>query len=94
MDTTHKIIIDSTHKTIQEVKGLEYKKIRVTLMDGTIFIADLTEFEDVYCFPTSKQWNQVSIDSYGRGLIWSSRFEVHIDQICYCVESIEQKSAS
>ena len=94
MDTTHKIIIDSAHKTIQEVEGFKYKKIRVALTDGTVFVADLTELEGVYCFPTSEQWNQISIDSYGRGLIWPSRFEVHIDQICYCVESIEQKSAS
>ena len=94
MDTTHKIVIDSTHKAIQEVKGLEYKKIQVTLTDGMVFVADLTEFESVYCFPTLEQWKQISIDSYGRGLIWPSRFEVHIDQICYCVESIQQRSAS
>lgn len=93
MDTTHKIIIDSTHKAIKEVEGLEYKKIRVTLTNGTIFVADLSEFETVYCFPTPNQWNQVSIDSYGRGIIWSSKFEVHIDQVCHFADSIEQKSA-
>ena len=94
MDTTHKVIINSTHKAIKEVEGFEYKKIRITLTDGTIFVADLSEFESVYCFPTSDQWNEVSVDSYGRRLIWSSRFEVHIDQVSHFVDFIEQKSAS
>ena len=94
MDSTNKIIIDSTSKYIGKVEGLEYKKIKVTLTNQTTFIADLTRFESVYCFPNPNEWNQVSVDSYGRGLIWPSRFEVHIDQICHCVDSIQQKSAS
>ena len=57
-------------------------------------MTDLSKFETVYCFPNPDQWNEVSIDSYGRELIWSSRFEVHIDQVCHFVDSIEQKSAS
>ena len=44
MDTTHKIVIDSTHKAIQEVKGLEYKKIQVTLTDWTSFINSPLKF--------------------------------------------------
>jgi hypothetical protein len=36
----------------------------------------------VYCYPkTEEEWRQVAIDSYGLGLVWTTRFEVHVDQV-------------
>ena len=33
--------------------------------------------------------SRVSIDSYGLGLVWASRFEVHVDQIIGLATRIE-----
>ena len=38
-------------------------------------------FKGVRPFLIYEEWTQVSVDSYGRALIWTSRFEAHIDQI-------------
>lgn len=84
--------MDSTNKIIKFFEILEYKKIKITLNDGTIVFSNLEDFEDVYCFPKQADWNNVSIDSYGRGLIWSTRFEVHIDQIIDASYSVENKN--
>jgi hypothetical protein len=54
----------------------------VEVSDGRRYHADLTSFERVYCYPRDEAaWRQVSADSYGLGLVWASRFEVHIDQV-------------
>jgi hypothetical protein len=48
----------------------------------------------VHCFPQDKAaWSKVSVDGYGLGLIWASRFEVHVDQViglAYKVEDINR----
>ncbi|MBI2027871.1 MAG: hypothetical protein HYS98_08760 [Deltaproteobacteria bacterium] len=50
--------------------------------DGNRYYSDLSSLKKVYCYPkNSDEWKNVSIDSYGMGLIWGTRFEVHIDQI-------------
>lgn len=77
---------------IKSFEILDYKKIKVTLNDGTVVFSNLEEFEDVYCFPKEVDWKQVSVDSYGRGLIWSTRFEVHIDQIIDASYSVEKEN--
>mgnify|MGYP003496536163 FL=1 len=84
--------MDSANKIIKYFEILEYKKIKITLNDGTILFSNLEEFEDVYCFPKKGEWGNVSLDSYGRGLIWSTRFEVHIDQIIDSSYSIQKEN--
>lgn len=71
-----------TDPLIVKIEIPEYKKIIIEASDGLRYHSDLSELSRVYCFPKSKEeWTQVSVDSYGRVLIWTSRFEVHIDQI-------------
>lgn len=71
-----------TDPLIVKIEIPEYKKIIIEASDGLCYHSDLSELSRVYCFPKSKEeWTQVSVDSYGRVLIWTSRFEVHIDQI-------------
>ena len=36
------------------------------------------------------EWKKCSIDSYGLGIIWSSRFEVHSDQVVGLANKIEK----
>jgi hypothetical protein len=86
--------VDSTNKIIKYFEILEYKKIKIILNDGTIIFSNLDEFEDVYCFPKEGDWKNVSIDSYGRGLIWSTRFEVHIDQVIDASYSTEKENSA
>ena len=83
--------MDSTNKIIRSAIAVDYKKIRVVLTDGTVLFADLSEFNDVYCFPSKEDWKNLSVDSYGRGIVWVSRFEVHIDQVLACTFSVEQE---
>lgn len=71
-----------TDPVIVKIAIPEYKKIIIEASDGLRYHSDLSELSRVYCFPKSKEeWTQVNVDSYGRALIWTSRFEAHIDQI-------------
>lgn len=72
----------TTAPVIIKIEILEYRKVVIEASDGLRYYSDLSALSQVYCFPKSKEeWTQVSIDSYGRALIWTSRFEAHIDQI-------------
>lgn len=55
-----------------------------------IYYSDLSSLKDVYCYPKSnEEWKKVNIDSYGLGLMWSSRFEVHVDQVIALATKVE-----
>lgn len=81
---------------IYKVTTHEYKKIIIDTTDGFRYYSDLSSFENVYCFPKDKfAWDQVRSDGYGLSLIWTSRFEVHIDQViglAYKKESIAESA--
>ena len=74
----------------------EYQKIVVEASNGIRYFSDLSKLYIVYCFPKNKtEWDLVSADSYGTALIWTSRFEVHMDQIiglAYKQEKIAQSA--
>lgn len=84
--------MDCSNKIIRSIEAIEYKKIKVIFSDGTMVFSDLSDFSDVYCFPVKNDWKNCSIDSYGRGIIWSSRFEVHIDQVVDNSYSVEKEA--
>jgi hypothetical protein len=72
----------TTAPVIIKVEISEFRKVVIEASDGLRYHSDLSALSQVYCFPKSKEeWAQVSVDSYGRSLIWTSRFEAHIDQI-------------
>ncbi|EKD52171.1 MAG: hypothetical protein ACD_62C00089G0002 [uncultured bacterium] len=74
--------MDQTATIITAVSTPEYKKIVIETLQGLRYTADLACFESVYCFPKNfAEWQKVSIDSDSLALIWSSRFEVHGDQV-------------
>lgn len=67
---------------ILRVSAPEHGRVIVDAADGMRYHADLSVFAGVCCFPlTEHEWRQITIDSYGLGLVWSNRFEVHADQI-------------
>ena len=82
---------------IRNVQVSEYSKVIVETSDGKRYFSDLSALAQVYCFPSDMSaWSKISIDSYGLGLIWASRFEVHVDQVIGLAFKIEEtmKSAS
>ena len=86
--------MDSPSPVITKISTPSFKKVVIEASDGNRYYSDLTSFSKVYCFPkTESDWKQVSVDSYGLGLVWTSRFEVHVDQVIGLaakVESIQQ----
>ena len=71
-----------TTEIISKVTTPDYGTVEITTANGRQYRTDLSSFSKVYCYPKTKdEWLKVSIDSYGLGLIWASRFEVHADQV-------------
>ena len=80
---------------IRSVATPAYKRVSIEASDDNRYEADLSSFSSVYCFPRdASDWSKVSIDSYGLGLVWASRFEVHVDQIIGLAEHVEPAPAS
>lgn len=80
---------------IRSVATPEYGRVTVEASDGNRYSADLTSFRRVFCFPSDTEaWSRVSIDSYGLGLVWACRFEVHADQIFSLADKIERTNAA
>jgi hypothetical protein len=70
-------------------------RVSIEASDGNRYEADLSPFASVYCFPRdASAWARVSIDPYGLGLVWASRFEVHVDQIMGLATSVEPVGSS
>jgi len=79
-----------TTPVILRVDTPAYGRVVVEASDGVRYHADLSSFARVYCYPSDQAaWTQVSPDSYGLGLIWASRFEVHVDQVIGLAERTE-----
>ena len=79
-----------TNPLIIDVKPLLLPKLVIETNDGHYYTSDLSEFNKVFCFPqTQLEWESVSPDSDGLALIWSTRFEVHVDQIISIAEKVE-----
>lgn len=80
---------------IRAVSTPEYRRVEIAASDGKRYSADLSLFRDVSCFPrTAEEWRRVSIDSYGLGLVWASRFEVHADQVIGLADKITSATAA
>ena len=75
---------------ILNIEVPEYQKIIIECSDGRRYYSNLAPMGKVFCFPVSlKEWKNVAVDSYGLGLIWTSRFEMHVDQIIEFAEKVE-----
>ena len=75
---------------IRSVATPGYARVSIAASDGNRYDADLSSLSAVYCFPRDAgAWSRVSIDSFGLGLVWATRFEVHVDQIIGLATHIE-----
>ncbi len=76
---------------IKNIKPLKMPKVEIETNEMKRYVSDLSDLIKVYCFPkTQEEWETVSIGGSGFNAIWSTRFEVHVDQIVDTAESIEE----
>lgn len=74
--------MDKSNIVIQSVKALTLPQVEIQATNGKVYISDLKEYSAVKCFPKSQvEWEKVGITTHGFNLTWSSRFEVHVDQL-------------
>lgn len=80
----------ATTALILRVTTPGYGLVAIDASDGLTYVADLRSFETVYCFPrTESAWREVAPDSAGYSLIWTNRFEVHVDQVIALATRVE-----
>lgn len=80
---------------ILRVETPSYGRVVVDASDGHRYHANLASLSPVYCYPlTQAEWEQVAPDSYGLALVWTSRFEVHIDQVIGLADRVESVQES
>jgi hypothetical protein len=82
--------MDRSLGLITAVKTPAQNRVVIDTSKNKRYHADLTSMASVHCFPkTEKEWAMVSIDPDGLALIWSSRFEVHLDQVIGLAKRVE-----
>jgi hypothetical protein len=80
----------ATAPLIARVETPEYGRVVIEASDGKRYYADLSSFSPVFCYPKSREdWQAVSIDGWGLALVWTSRFEVHVDQIIALADRVD-----
>lgn len=85
----------TTSPVILKVVVPEYGKVIVDASNGKRYFSELASLSGVYCFPKDEsEWRAVSPDAGGYALIWTSRFEAHIDQIIGLATKVEDSSQS
>jgi hypothetical protein len=68
-----------------------YGHVVIDASNGMRYVSDLRSFGAVYCFPkTEAAWNEVAPDGSGYALVWTTRFEVHIDQVMALASRVER----
>jgi hypothetical protein len=69
----------------------EYGRVVVETTDGRKHHVDLAPvFSTVHCYPKdAAAWAAVTPDAAGLALVWSSRFEVHVDQVLALADRVE-----
>lgn len=87
--------MDHATPLIASVRTPEYGRVVIEASDGKAYSADLSSFKAVYCFPTTwEAWQKVAPDADGRALVWTSRFEVHVDQVLGLADSVAPSRSS
>jgi cell division septal protein FtsQ len=77
---------------IKKISTTVYNEITIELNDGSVYSANLSKFNDVYCYPKNMQsWLTARIGEYKADIEWDSGFAVHIDQIAAL--ATDQKTA-
>ncbi len=71
----------------------DYNEITIELNNGSIYSANLSTFNDVYCYPQNlHEGKNATIGECRADIEWSSGFAVHLDQVAAL--AVEQQTAS
>lgn len=81
----------SSTPLIASVSTPDYGRVVVETSDGRRHHVDLAPvFSAVHCYPKDPAaWAAVTPDAAGLALVWSSRFEVHVDQVLALADRVE-----
>ncbi len=61
---------------------LQYNLIKIILSDDSAYTADISSFQNIYCYPKdSIEWSQASIGEFKTSIVWPCGFDIHLDQI-------------
>lgn len=75
---------------IVSVSTPDYGRVAIEGSDGKRYEADLSSFASVHCYPRTRQdWDAVAPDAAGLALVWTTRFEVHVDQVVALADHVE-----
>ncbi len=67
---------------IKTFKLIRFHIISIILTDDSEYTADISSFQDVYCYPKNEtEWNQAFIGEFKADIEWPSGFGIHLDQI-------------
>jgi len=56
--------------------------ISILLTNGSEYSADISSFQDVYCYPKNEaEWGQAFIGECNADIEWPGGFGIHLDQI-------------
>jgi hypothetical protein len=82
--------VDTPHPLIVSVSTPAYARVAIEASDGRRYEADLSTFSVVHCFPrTEEEWEAVAPDTAGIALVWTTRFEVHVDEVVALAHRVE-----
>jgi hypothetical protein len=71
----------------------DYNEITIELNNNSSYSANLSSFNDIYCYPKNLQeWKRANVGECNADIEWASGFAVHLDQIAAL--AIEQNKAS
>lgn len=77
---------------IREVQTPSYGKLVIRTTLGSIYHIDMTALSGQSSFPRDEAaWKQVSIDHFGMGLSWNSRFEISVGAIIAMAYMVEHR---
>jgi hypothetical protein len=67
---------------IKSFKLLSYNVISITLTDDSVYTADLSSFNDIYCYPKEeKEWQEAFVGEFKADIQWPCGFDIHLHQI-------------
>lgn len=66
---------------IKSFNLISYNIINITLTDNSEYTANISSFQEVYCYPNDVEWSQAFIGECKADIEWPSGFGIHLDQI-------------
>jgi hypothetical protein len=59
----------------------EYHIVTIRLNDNSEYTANISSFNNIYCYPTISEWPKGYIGEFRADVEWPTGFGIHLDQI-------------